>query len=315
MTAQPRILVLGYNAWDVRLPVAEIPARDTKCEVARIGSGGGGPGANAAVALARLGAGVRLVTQLGDDLPGEMQRRELSAAGVDLSLSQTVSGHESPKAVILVRPDSGERTIFWTRGDLPLLTADQIRTDWLEDTDLFYTDGHENRAALVLAKEARRRGLPTVLDAGTVRAGAAELLAVVSDAISSEGFAPALTGCERPDDALRRLRDRGPQQVAMTFGVHGVLALVGDAIRHVPAFEVTVTDTTGAGDAFHAGYAYARSTGRGFLASLEFGSATAALKCRAWGGRQGLPSLRAVSDLLRDGARRPPPFAFGALLG
>jgi sulfofructose kinase len=101
----------------------------------------------------------------------------------------------------------------------------------------------------------------------------------------------------------------------MTFGPHGVLALVGDAVAHVPAFAVPVTDTTGAGDAFHAGYAFALSTGRDFLASLEFGSAVAALKCRAWGGRRGLPSLGEVIDLLQTGARRPPPDGFASLLG
>ncbi len=88
LSQKPDILLLGYNAWDVNLAVAAWPPSDTKCEVERIRFGGGGPGATAAVALSRLGAKVRLVTQLGDDLPAKLQRQELLEAGGDFSLSR-----------------------------------------------------------------------------------------------------------------------------------------------------------------------------------------------------------------------------------
>jgi sulfofructose kinase len=92
--------------------------------------------------------------------------------------------------------------------------------------------------------------------------------------------------------------------VATTHGRAGCLALVDGRLEHVPAFAVPVLDTTGAGDVFHAGYAFARAKGHPWLACLEFGAATAALKCRDWGGRRGLPTLVEVEELLRTGARR-----------
>ena len=153
------------------------------------------------------------------------------------------------------------------------------------------------------------------MDAGSVREGSAALVAVVTDAISSEDFAPALTGCARPDEALRALHGLGPERVAMTFGRRGVLALIGAAIHHVPSFAVPVVDTTGAGDAFHAGYAFARATGRGFRESLTYGSAVAALKCRDWGGRRGLPEHSEVAALLQTGATVPISPEFCPLLG
>ncbi len=309
-----RVLVLGYNAWDVSLPVARMPRQDQKCEVAAIRFGGGGPGATAAIALSRLGARVKLVTVMGDDLPAAWQRHELLAAGVELGDCPTVPNSETPKAVILVQPVSGERTIFWSRGALPRLDPATVDRDWLDDQDLFYTDGHETAAAVVLAREASRRSLPVVMDAGSVRPGSAALVAEVTDAISSAGFAPQLTKCQDLPGALRALRRLGPQRVGMTFGEKGALALVNDRIRHVAAFEVAAVDTTGAGDAFHAGYAWARADGRGFLDCLEFGSAVAALKCTAWGGRQGLPDLAAVETMLRTGSRRPVPLDFAGLL-
>jgi sulfofructose kinase len=310
----PRILALGYNAWDVNLPVESFPPRDTKREVSDILVGGGGPGATAAIAMARLGAEVRFVTQFGDDLASAAQRAELEAAGVDLELSRIADGCESPKAVILVHPETGERTIFWSRGNLPPLAQAEMKPKWMQNTDLFYTDGHDAAAALVLAQEARQRSVPVVMDAGSVREGSAALVGQVTDAISSAGFAPHLTGCDNPADALRALRRRGPQQVAMTFGAGGILALVGDSVQHVAAFEVPVVDTTGAGDAFHAGYAYGRACDWDFLSSLKYGSAVAALKCGQRGGRRGLPTGPEVAQLLNSGSLRATPADFTPFL-
>ena len=298
------ILVVGYNAFDVVVPVAGLPQPDSKQQVAGIHIGGGGPGATAAVTLARLGARVRLVTVLTDDLPGRLQRQELQAAQVDLRWAVTEPNHVSAKAVILADPQREERTIFWSRGDLPHLAPESVDEQWLDETDLLYCDGHEAAAATRLAIAARQRGLPVVLDAGSVREGMRTLVRHCTDVISSSVFAPELTGCLQPAAALRALRDLGPVRVAMTFGQAGSLALMNDQVVHVPAFAVAVKDTTGAGDAFHAGYAWARAAGRGWLESLTFGSAVAALKCRDWGGRRGLPVLAEVESLLRDGRRR-----------
>lgn len=301
------IVVVGYNAGDVIVPVSGPAAADTKVEVPDIMRQGGGPAATAAVCLARLGARVRLVTVFGDDDDARLQRAELLAAGVDLALSVTARGHRSPRAVILVDPARETRTIYWSRGDLPALDASAVDPACLDGADLLYCDGHEPPAAAALARAARGRGLPVVLDAGSVRPGADDLVAACTDVISSTVFAPALTGQDLPGDALKALRRLGPRRVAMTFGASGVLALDedGPGLHHVPAYDVPVCDTTGAGDAFHAGYAFALAAGRAWLDALAFGAATAALKCRGWGGRSTLPARAEVEALMAADRRRP----------
>lgn len=301
------ILVVGYNALDVIVPVGDWPERDAKAAVADIIIGGGGPGATAAVALARLGAAVQLATVFGDDEGAAVQRRELVAAGVGLDRSQVAAGRSSARAVILVEREREARTIFWTRGDLPHLDPDAVDDSWLDGCSLLYCDGHEPAASLALAAVARARGVPVIYDAGSVRDRSGDLAAACTDVISSRRFAGDLTGQRAPADALRALRDLGPARVAMTFGHAGVLALQegGGGLLHVPAFAVPVVDTTGAGDAFHAGYAFARGRGESWPAALEFGAAVAALKCGDWGGRRGLPTAAAADRLRRHGARRP----------
>jgi len=298
------VLVIGYNAFDVVVPVSGLPAPDTKSAVGEIHVGGGGPGATAAVAMARLGARVRLVTVLTDDLPGRLQRQELDDAGVDFSHSPVRCGQRSAKAVILVDEGTAERTILWSRGDLPELSPDEVDPQWLDGVDLLYCDGHENVAAARLATTARQRGLPVVLDAGSVRTGTRALVPLCTDVVAAPSFAVALTGQTQPLAALRCLAALGPEQVAITFGAAGCLALRENRPVHFPAFDVPVRDTTGAGDTFHAGYAHARARGLGWRDCFIFGSAVAALKCRDWGGRRGLPERAEVERLLDAGRFR-----------
>ncbi len=305
--AAPRIVVAGYNALDVTVAVAGLPAVDTKTATPPIRLGGGGPAANAAVALARLGASVKLVTPLADDLPGQLQRRELVAAGVDVSLCPVAAGSRSPLAVILVDAAAGTRTILWSRGGLPALAVDAMRGAWLDDADLLLVDGHDAVAARRLALAARERGLPVVLDAGSVREGTAELVAACTDVVAAAAFGREFCGCDAARGILAGLRARGPRRVAVTFGSRGAVGLDGDVHVAVPSFAVPVVDTTGAGDAFHAGYAWALARGAGFAACLEWGAAVAALKCGGWGGREALPDLAAVESLLATGPRRTPP--------
>jgi len=302
--ARLRVLVIGYNAFDVLLPHHGFPEADKKHEMECIFMGGGGPGATAAVALSKLGAEVTLITPLCGDVPGQIQEQELLAAGVNLDHSPRHPHSFSPKAVIFVDTPREERTIFWSRGDLPPINADKVNLDILNDMDMLYTDGHETKAALKLALGARERGLPVIMDAGSVRKGSAELVAKCTDVISSSEFAPALTNIPDPRMALLAMAKMGPLHVGLTQGAKGVLGVTDGKIHRQRAFDVPVLDTTGAGDVFHAGYAFARGTGMNFADSLDFGNATAALKCRGWGGRSNLPDQKEVTQLIFAGKRK-----------
>jgi sulfofructose kinase len=298
------ILVVGYNAYDTIIPFGGLPSLDAKHEVESFFEGGGGPGATAAVALRRLGAEVQLLTPLADDRAGRLQRRELEAAGVDLGNSPVVVGHTSPRAVILADESTGYRTIFWTRGDVPRLDENLADPRLLDGVDLLYIDGHEPAVSCRLAQMACDRGVPIVMDAGSVRDGSRELVTLCTDVISSMNFAPDLTEMDDPLEALRALRKMGPARVGLTAGPSGVLGLDEAGVHRIPAFDVPVRDTTGAGDVFHAGYAWALVSGSGFDRCLEYGAAAAALSLRDWGGRRGLPTAAEVAGLIATGHRR-----------
>ena len=143
----PRILVVGYNAFDVTIPVSGPPLSDTKVEVPEMRRAVG-PRATAAVALAARDARVRLVTPLADDLPGRMQADELTAAGSIFAIAR------GSKATSRPRPS------FWSisaantgRSSGHGVTCPCSILKWPTQpgsirTDLFDIDGHEGPISL-----------------------------------------------------------------------------------------------------------------------------------------------------------------------
>jgi sulfofructose kinase len=109
---------------------------------------------------------------------------------------------------------------------------------------------------------------------------------------------PEITG-EALLDVTRELRAEGPSTVVVTEGELGSWCASAEGDFHTPAFPVEqVVDTTGAGDVFHGAFLFGRAQGWDLRRSLRVASATASLKCRALGGRAGIPTLDAVLALL-----------------
>ncbi len=88
-------------------------------------------------------------------------------------------------------------------------------------------------------------------------------------------------------------------------GRPGVLAWDGDRFHYCPAFEVKPVDTTGAGDIFHAAFAFALLRGDELPRSLEFSCAAAGLACMGMGARGGIASIEKIEELIRNGQRGP----------
>jgi sulfofructose kinase len=109
--------------------------------------------------------------------------------------------------------------------------------------------------------------------------------------------APQLSG-EALLGVARRLREVGPQVVVVTEGEQGCWCVSSDGDLHVRAYPVQAVDTTGAGDVFHGAFLFALARGWDLRRSLQVASATAALKCRALGGRAGVPRLDEVLALV-----------------
>jgi sugar/nucleoside kinase (ribokinase family) len=216
-----------------------------------------------------------------------------------------VAGAPTRLAVILVDRASGERTVLGHRDPrLRLAAADAPRARIAEARCLLL-DGEDPELAEAAARAARAAGVPSVLDADAASPELAALLGVVDFPVVSRSFAEGFgEGCLRR--GLARLVELGARMAVATLGEHGCLARIGEREIASPAFGVAPCDTTGAGDVFHAAFAWGLLEGLGPEDLLRAANAAAALACLAPGAQGGLPTRQELAAFLA--AETPAPW-------
>lgn len=283
MTINVDVLCVGHASYDLIFSVDRHPGADEKIVADSLLSCGGGPAANAAVCVAKLGLASAFAGYLGRDLYGDKHFQELTDYGVNTEL--IVRGASpTPLSTILVKPD-GKRSLINYKGDTKALPAEALSLADIPAKVVLF-DGHEPLISLPLADQARQANIPTVLDAGSLHEGTLALMNRVDYMVCSEKFALQYAGDERT--ALSRLAELAPA-VVITLGERGLIWQRGNEQGALPAYPVAAVDTTGAGDAFHGAFAAALAAGMDWQTLLRYASAAGALCCTQMGARLGLP--------------------------
>jgi sulfofructose kinase len=297
----PHILCAGIAVLDEVFHVREFPAPDTKAEATEFFAVGGGNAANAAVAIARLGARVAFAGPIGgpsgEDAVGDRVMKALGAEGIDCSGCVRLAGARTPISAILLSAQ-GERTIANYRDKrLDLVTpADPDRL--VADIDVLLVDNRYPAFVTPICRAARRRGLAVVIDADKATVETDPLFALGSHVIFSGDCLRRTTGIDDLAAALSRMAQFTDAFLAATNGSSPVLWREGEAIRVMPVFEVAAIDTLAAGDVFHGAFTLSFAEGRGIAEAMRFAAAAAGLKCTRFGGATGAPRRHEVEALL-----------------
>lgn len=289
---------LGFCSNDYLCLLPEIPL-DNKVQMLTHLVQGGGPAATSAITAARLGLSSAFIGIAGDDEPGKWIKRDFESENVSTKGMVIRQGCNSAVAYCWVDEPTGKRSVAWTRGNLPELTAEEVDLELIRHAKVLHLDGHNPKAALAAAKEAQKHHVIVNLDAGTLRDGVKELLPYVTLFITSELFARQYARCDDPEKALHVLAENGSEVTGVTMGDKGSLLMGRDGkVIHCPAFSVKAVDTTGAGDVFHAAFAVRYLETKDLFECARFASAVSALKCLKLGGRTGIPSREEVDRFL-----------------
>jgi sugar/nucleoside kinase (ribokinase family) len=295
---------VGLNATDTIIRLPHFPAFNSKVEFGSSDVLPGGQVASAMVACSLWGLKARYAGKIGDDPFGRLQQEAMERAGVE-SHWIVAANCQSQSSFILVDERNGERTVLWKRDPRLELRPDEIRREWVVRSKLLHVDGHDCAGAAAAARWAREAAIPVIADLDNLYPGVEALLENVDYLISSREFPARLTGAQNLMNSLQTLSARfGCRVTAATMGEDGVLAWDGLKFHYCPAFEIHPVDTTGAGDIFHAGFAYAQIQGWDLGRALEFSCAAAGLACMAPGARGGIASVHQIEDLIRKGRRR-----------
>ncbi len=295
------MLGLGIVPLDLLFQVERMPKAGEKVDALQSCVQGGGPVPNTLVGLSRLGFSTAVIVAVGDDLFGRISLEELRREKVDVSLAR-IKGKASAAAIGFIEQGSGRRTIALHR---PVgLTAGDVKLSELPLPRLVHIDGRDMDACLKLARWAHRKGVIVSFDIGSVRNDVSALLPLVDQLVVADVFAFAYTGKRTARKAVEALQKICPGTVVVTEGIDGSVGHENGVWAQARAYKVKSVDTTGAGDSFHAGYIYGLLNGFDLLTRLEFGSATAALKCTGMGARTSAPTLTQVRRFVASRPKR-----------
>ncbi|HUJ18715.1 MAG TPA: sugar kinase [Nitrospirota bacterium] len=294
------VVGIGQCAWDMLAVVDRFPQADTKKEVLAWEEQGGGPVATALAALSRLGVFCRFFGVIGDDREGAAIRQSLIEEGVDVTGMVKRSNASSQTAFIAIDRSIGSRTIFWKRPSCDPLRIEELPPDFPSNAEFLLLDGLMKDASLFAAHQARKAGIPIMLDAGRVREGTLELARLCDYVVGSEEFASELGWKDDPGVLGQEVRKHGFGITTITLGSRGSVTFADDEIISCPAFPVETVDTTGAGDVFHGGFLYGLLRRWPLKETIRFASAVAAMKCRKLGGRAGIPKLSEAQQFLQE---------------
>jgi sulfofructose kinase len=301
------VVGVGLNATDTLIPVHHFPAAGSKVEFRSANVLPGGQVATAMVACQSWGLRTRYVGKIGDDPAAALHRAEFARLGVETHLL-TAPGCPSQQAFILV-DDAGERTVLWKRDDRLALQPSDLQREWILEARALHLDGHDTSAATVAATWAREAGIPVIADLDELYPGVDSLLPLIDYLITSLDIPGRISGESDLCKSLPLVRAKYNARVAAaTLGHEGVLAYDGTQFHYAPAFRVQTTDTTGAGDIFHAGFIYGLLQGWPLPRQLEFACAAAALNCTGIGARGHIAPLAEIEHLIATGPRHPSAF-------
>jgi sulfofructose kinase len=298
----PRILCIGMPVRDLTFRVQGLPARGSKEHASHFDEICGGNALNGAIGIVRLGGRASICGPMGD--AGETTSRfifdKMAEEGIETRHLVHMPGLVTPISNIMIDP-SGERTIVTFR-DPELWRVRLPDSDTLlEDCDAILTESRCAAFCTDLCAEARRRGIPVIVDVDHAISLREGLLTASSHLVFSSEPLQETADVTDDGEALKKIAKLTPSFLAGTRGAQGTIWLdENHNLQQTPAFPVHTVDTLGAGDVFHGAFALAITENQDLRSALRFASAAAALKCTRFGGAFAAPQRLEVERLLKQ---------------
>jgi ribokinase len=293
-----RITIAGTFVADLAFRADRLPTWGETVLGSAFRMGPGGKGSNQAVAAARLGASVSIISKVGLDEFGNMARRTWADEGIDTRFVIDTAEFATGSSTITVNETTGDNAIVVVPGSGFRITCDELELarDAIAESAMFMT-------CLELPMDVVRHGLalatsfgvPTILNPAPAQPLADDIYPLCDYITPNETEATRLTGmtvcdAESAERAAEVMLSRGAPRVIVTLGERGALIKTATLTAHIPAFRGgAVVETTGAGDAFNAGLAVALAEGAEIRDAVRFGCAAAAICVSRYGTTPAMP--------------------------
>lgn len=297
------ILVSGF---------ADLPAPGTLTSFPALAVEVGGCAANVALDLAKLGGQPRLICKIGEDMWGQVIARRLSAelprGLMDVVRDKTV---DTTVSIVLIN-QQGERSFLYHPGSTSAFTLSDVSPTAIQESDIIFIAGamlltsFDGEDCATLLRDCQAAGKYTAMDTAwdfqnIWMPKILPSLPYLDLFMPSYEEAVKLTGEGQPSRIAQVLKNHGVKNVVIKLGSKGALLSPqnGEELL-IPAFSgMHVVDTTGAGDAFCAGFLYGLSSSWSFEQCAIFANATAAHCVTAIGASTGIPAASDITTFIQ----------------
>lgn len=303
------IVVVGSYVTDLMSRTPHMPKPGETVLGGPFQMGPGGKGGNQAVAAARLGTNVTMVTKLGNDIFGEEAYKNFTNEGISTDYIYRDSDEATGAALITV-DNSGENMIVVALGACGKITKNEVNEaeKAFEQADIILIQLETSMEAIETAvKLANRLSKPVVLNPAPYQEISDELLSMVKYVTPNETEASLLTGIEVNDDetaekAAKVLIGKGIDTVIITMGKQGCFLLERNNLEQgikIASVSVNAVDTTGAGDAFNGAFSHFIAEGKAVKEACQLANVAAGLSVTKVGTSPAMPYLTDVEKLLK----------------
>ena len=270
--------------------------------------GPGGKGSNQAVAAAKAGSKTFFISKIGDDQFGSMATEIYENSGVDYSNVIISKDHSTGAAGILVNEGTGANAINVFPGAAGAITIEDIdkAEEAIKNSSIFLTQLEAPKDVVTYAlKKAHNLNVKTILNPAPAAERDESLFSMIDYFTPNETEASFYVdhNVETHEDAEKaamQLLEKGIKNIVITLGEKGAFFANSEEKFFLPIANLSnpVVDTTGAGDAFNAGFAAALTEGQNIKDALKFASATAGLSTTKIGTANSMPSREEIDKLL-----------------
>jgi ribokinase len=292
------VSVIGDINLDIIIFFTKLPNFDEEIEIKKLITSGGGVGANISYTLAKLGTDVNLIGCVGKDIIGEFLLKELNEVGVNTKEIQILPNERTGICIALVEKGK-DRKLLTFRGANKILKPKQIssvnsnKNNWIHISGYgpeFIENVHKNSSTKVIISYDPGSMVLNNLNYHLLEKNLKKIDFIFLNLVEFEALK------EKFDSKF----EMKVKNLIVKKGRYGVDYYQNGFLKYsLKAFEVSVLDTTGAGDVFDASFIHAFNTENlGIKESLIFSLAAAALSIRSFGVREGVPNKKEIIDFI-----------------
>ena len=300
------ISVLGIFVADISFSGNKIPSVGETILGSNFNIGPGGKGCNQAIAISRLGLNVNFISKIGKDEYGDLAIKNLENNNIDTSSIIRTNKHQTGVAGIMIDEKTGKNAINVIVGAPSTLTIDEINKniDKIKNSKIFLTQLEVPlEVTSHCLKIAKENGCVTILNPAPASKIPSNLFEYIDFFTPNETEAEFYSGIKinsktEAQKASTKLLNLGLNKVVITLGEKGLFYKDSNQEIYIEALSLNkVLDTTGAGDAFNGGFAYALSQKKPIKEALNIANQVAGLSTLRYGAGNAMPFYNDLKNI------------------